>query len=222
MVITIPRGFLRGSAVKNLPAGATGDRAFQLCLTLWDPMDYSPLGSSVHGILQTRILKRDASRGFSWPRDRTPVSCGSCTAGRFFTAEPRRKPLGIVITIRKNLSLGTYVSFFLSSSFFFYFHGKMILFIGSITQQWLVLMTCSGQLSSMFFSLYLLCLALLKHRVSLRGLSICLCLLRVLITLAVILLLSSSLPVNVFRPTKSPLENLSDHLNWPRGAEDLR
>ena len=29
----------------------------QLCLTLCDPMDYSPLGSSVHGILQARILK---------------------------------------------------------------------------------------------------------------------------------------------------------------------
>ena len=63
------------------------------------------------------------------------------------------------------------------------------MFIGSIIQQWLVLMMCSEQLSSMFFSLYLLCLALLKHRVSLRGLSICLCLFRVLITLAVVLLL---------------------------------
>ena len=29
----------------------------QLCLTLWDPMDYSPPGSSVHGILQARILE---------------------------------------------------------------------------------------------------------------------------------------------------------------------
>ena len=29
----------------------------QSCLTLWDPMDYSPPGSSVHGILQARILK---------------------------------------------------------------------------------------------------------------------------------------------------------------------
>ena len=27
-----------------------------LCLTLSDPMDLSPLGSSVHGILQARIL----------------------------------------------------------------------------------------------------------------------------------------------------------------------
>ena len=29
----------------------------QSCLTLCDPMDYSPPDSSVHGILQTRILE---------------------------------------------------------------------------------------------------------------------------------------------------------------------
>ena len=29
----------------------------QSCLTLSDSMDYSPLGSSVHGILQARILE---------------------------------------------------------------------------------------------------------------------------------------------------------------------
>ena len=29
----------------------------QSCLTLWDPMDCSPPGSSVHGILQARILE---------------------------------------------------------------------------------------------------------------------------------------------------------------------
>ena len=33
-------------------------KSFQSCLTLWDPMDYSPPGSSVHGILQTRIPER--------------------------------------------------------------------------------------------------------------------------------------------------------------------
>ena len=32
----------------------------QLCLILCDPMDYSPPGSSVHGILQARILERVA------------------------------------------------------------------------------------------------------------------------------------------------------------------
>ena len=69
--------------------------SLQSCPTLCDPMDCSPLGSSVHGILQARILKRVAtsfSRGSSWLRDRTCVSCGSCSAGRLFTAEPSRKP----------------------------------------------------------------------------------------------------------------------------------
>ena len=32
----------------------------QSCLILWDPMDYSPPGSSVHGILQVRILEWEA------------------------------------------------------------------------------------------------------------------------------------------------------------------
>ena len=49
----------------------------QLCLTLCDPMDCSPSGSSVHGIFQARILEWVAisfSRGSSWPRDWTCVS----------------------------------------------------------------------------------------------------------------------------------------------------
>ena len=42
------------------------------CLTFSDPMDCSPPGSSVHGILQARILEWVAisfSREFSQPRD---------------------------------------------------------------------------------------------------------------------------------------------------------
>ena len=57
----------------------------QSCPTLWDPVDYSPPGSSVHGILQARILEWGAipsSRGSSRPRDRTRVSCGSCIGRR--------------------------------------------------------------------------------------------------------------------------------------------
>ena len=45
----------------------------QSCPTLGDPMDCSPPGSSVHGILQARILEWGAnafSRGSSPPRDR--------------------------------------------------------------------------------------------------------------------------------------------------------
>ena len=56
----------------------------QSCLTLWDSVDCSLPGSSVHGILQVRILEWVAipfSRGSSWPMDRTWVSC---LAGRFY------------------------------------------------------------------------------------------------------------------------------------------
>ena len=44
----------------------------------YDPMDFILPGSCVHGILQVRILKCVAiffSRGFSWPRDQTCLSC---------------------------------------------------------------------------------------------------------------------------------------------------
>ena len=71
-------------------------KLLQLCLTLFEPMDCSTPGSSVHGILQARIMEWVAmlsSRGSSWPGDPTHVSY---TAGRFFTAEPLNKPLGQV------------------------------------------------------------------------------------------------------------------------------
>ena len=56
-----------------------------LTLTLCDNTDCSPQSSSVHGILQARILEWIVipfSKGSSWPRDQTQVSC---IAGRFFT-----------------------------------------------------------------------------------------------------------------------------------------
>ena len=78
----------------------------QLCLTLCNPMDCSPPGSSVHEVLQTRILEWVAipfSRGFSWPRDWTH---GSCTAGRFFTIWPPGNPLCdstyLIFVLRRN------------------------------------------------------------------------------------------------------------------------
>ena len=53
-------------------------------------------GSSVHGILQARILEWVAisfSRGSFPPRDQTSLSCLSCTEGEFFAPEPLGKPL---------------------------------------------------------------------------------------------------------------------------------
>ena len=62
-----------------------GSLVTKLCSTLADPMDCSLPGSSVHGILQARILEWIAisfSRGSSQPRSWTQVSC---IVGRFFT-----------------------------------------------------------------------------------------------------------------------------------------
>ena len=50
------------------------------CLTLSDPVDCSPPGFSVRGILQARMLEwvaMPSSREYSRPRDRTHISCVS-------------------------------------------------------------------------------------------------------------------------------------------------
>ena len=68
-----------------MPKDVSEVKVTQSCPALCDPMDYSLLGSSIHGILQTRILEWVAipfSRGSSQPQDQTQVSC---IAGRFFT-----------------------------------------------------------------------------------------------------------------------------------------
>ena len=55
-------------------------------------MDYSPPGSSVHGISQARILEWIAisfPRRSSWPRDWTHMSCLPCG---FFTVAQSREP----------------------------------------------------------------------------------------------------------------------------------
>ena len=53
----------------------------QSCPTLCNPIGCSLLGSSIHGILQARILDwvaMTSSRGSSHPRDQTPISYVSC------------------------------------------------------------------------------------------------------------------------------------------------
>ena len=87
----------------------------QSCPTLCDPIDCSPTGSSVHEILQARILEWVAipfSRGSSHPKDWTQVSR---IAGGFFTSWATRK-LSILVII--------FVVFFL----FFIFCGFFWLF----------------------------------------------------------------------------------------------
>ena len=67
-------------------------RSLQSCPTLCDPMDCSPPGSSVHGVLQARTLEwiaMPSSRGSSQLRYQT---CISCIAGKFFADESSGKP----------------------------------------------------------------------------------------------------------------------------------
>ena len=63
----------------------------QSCLTLCNPLDFSPPDSSVLGILQAGMLEwvaMPSSRGSSQPMERTQVSC---TPGRFFTIWATKK-----------------------------------------------------------------------------------------------------------------------------------
>ena len=64
-------------------SAAAAAKSLQLCLTLCDPIDGSPSGSPIPGILQARTLEWVAisfSRGSSRLRDRTQVSfiAGGC------------------------------------------------------------------------------------------------------------------------------------------------
>ena len=71
----------------------------QLCQTLCDPMDYSPPGSSVHGILQARVLEwvaMPSSKESFQPRDRTKVSH---IAGRFFTIWDTREARWVFVPV---------------------------------------------------------------------------------------------------------------------------
>ena len=73
-------------------------------------MDWSPPGSSVHGILQARILEwmatpssRRSSRSMDW----THLSCVFCIAGGFFTAEPLGKPTVFLLLKHQASLVGT-------------------------------------------------------------------------------------------------------------------
>ena len=76
--ITLRIGPLRWESLWKSLGHESESEVAQSCPTLCDPVDCSPPCSSVHGILQARVLEWVAisfTRGSSWPRDRTQVSC---------------------------------------------------------------------------------------------------------------------------------------------------
>ena len=77
---TLPLNMLNRSSSFNayVRCMCTCAKSLQSGPTLCDPTDYSPPGSSAHGILQARILEWVAifsSRGSFWPTDQTCISC---------------------------------------------------------------------------------------------------------------------------------------------------
>ena len=82
----------------------------KLCPTFCDTMEYNSLDSSVHEILQARILEWVVihfSRGSSWPRDWTQVSC---IAGRFFTIQATRDQIMLIILLQHYWRVQTYIN----------------------------------------------------------------------------------------------------------------
>ena len=100
----------RGSADKSCCRSCL---VVQLCLTLCDPVNCSPPGSSVRGIFQATMLEWIAisfSRGSSWPRNQTPV--------RFFTTEPPREAPLTKLSHTKKWALRSWKHSLKESSFF--------------------------------------------------------------------------------------------------------
>ena len=78
------------------------------CLTIYDPMDCSPPGSSVHEIFQARILEQVAissSGGLPNPGIQPMSPASPALAGGFFTTEPPGKHLYNYI-LESNVCLG--------------------------------------------------------------------------------------------------------------------
>ena len=78
----------------------------QSCLTFCDPTDCSLPVSSIHGIFPARVLVWAAisfSRGSSWPRGRTQISC---IADRPFPSEPPgNSKTHVLFSIKYNFSV---------------------------------------------------------------------------------------------------------------------
>ena len=83
-------------------------KSLQLCPTLYNPMDYSSVASSVHGILEARILEwvaMPSSRGSPQPTNRTQVTCLQHWQAGFLSLVPPGKPKQKVVLPKSVTSL---------------------------------------------------------------------------------------------------------------------
>ena len=97
-----------GNGIENKPAVKQNCLVTQSCLTHSDPMDCSPPGFSVHGILQARILESVAmpsSRRSSPPRER-PRKVGKDTALLWNQPEARMGNYGLTTSLSEVTEAG--------------------------------------------------------------------------------------------------------------------
>ena len=126
-------------------------------------MDCRPPSSSVHGILQARILEWVAisfSRGLSRPRDQTQVSC---IAGGFFTVWASREVYCKLNILQLKIKTWPQVSRSMSGDLF---HTLILLFCIVLTQEklaWVLKKVVNGLsqfISRILCVFYMLCLIL--------------------------------------------------------------
>jgi len=82
----------------------------QWCLTLCNPIDYSWPGSSVYGIFQAKILEQVAisySRGSSWRRNWTHVSCVSCSGRQILHHWTTREAHSAILPLKNTIAINS-------------------------------------------------------------------------------------------------------------------
>ena len=107
---------------------------------LFHAMNYSLPGSSVHEILQARILEWGAmhpSRESSWPRDQTHISCVSCITSIFFPTALTGKPSKAERII--NILLHLFFSFYILYCLLKWINSDLLAtwYCSSITFYWI-------------------------------------------------------------------------------------
>ena len=78
--------------IKFSPLGCCAVLSHSVCLTLCDPVACSPPGSSVHGILQARVLEWVAMPSSSVPSQPRDLTRSSALQAESLSPEPPRKP----------------------------------------------------------------------------------------------------------------------------------
>ena len=96
MMFSVGKGTVSSLSIRFIAAAAAA-KSLQSCPTLCDPIDGSPPGSSVHGILQARILEWVAisfSNAWKWKVKVKSLSCVRLLATPWTAAHQAPRSMG--------------------------------------------------------------------------------------------------------------------------------